>query len=63
MIEMEGKLYDQVICILIDPRSNYNYMSLELVDKCGLIKDLLEESMLNTYSVSQKLIIYFLKTL
>lgn len=43
---MDGKIYDQVISILIDPRSNYSYCSLELVDKCGLNKELQVESYL-----------------
>jgi len=36
IIEMEGKLCDQVVSILIDPRYDYGYVSLHLVDKCGL---------------------------
>jgi len=40
IIEKEGKLCDQVISILIDPRSNYSNVSPDLVDKCGLSKDL-----------------------
>ena len=39
IIEMEGKICDQYICILIEPRSNYSYVSPELVDKCGLNKE------------------------
>ena len=35
---MDDKLCDQVISILIDPGSNYNYVSLELVNKCDLSK-------------------------
>ena len=46
IIEMDGKICDQVISILIDPRSNYNYVSLHLVDKSGLNKELREESWL-----------------
>ena len=45
-IEMEGKLCDQVISILIDLGSNYSYVSPNLVDKCGLSKDLHAESWL-----------------
>ena len=44
--EMDGKICDQVIYILIDPRSNYSYFSLDLVDKCGLSKELHVESWL-----------------
>lgn len=40
IIEMDGKLCDQVISILADPRSNYSYVSLDLVDKFGLSKEL-----------------------
>lgn len=35
IIEIEGNLCDPFSYILIDPRSNYNYISLNLVDKCG----------------------------
>lgn len=38
IIEMEGKLYDRVVSIFIDPRSNYSYISPHLVDKCCLNK-------------------------
>jgi len=37
---MDGKICDQVISILIDPGSNYSYVSAALVDKCGLSKEL-----------------------
>ena len=37
---MDGKLCDRVISILIDPLSNYSYVSLDLVDTCGLSKEL-----------------------
>ena len=46
IIEMDGKLCDQVISILIDPGSNYSYGSPNLVDKCGLSKELHAESWL-----------------
>eukprot|EP00253_Pinus_taeda_P027303 PITA_27303 len=36
IVEMDDKLFDQVISILIDPGSNYSYVSPDLVDKCGL---------------------------
>jgi len=36
---MEGEICEQVISILIDPRSNYSYINLELVNKCGLNKE------------------------
>ena len=54
IIEMEGKVCDQVIYILIHPTFNYNYVSPDVVDEYGLSKDLHEESMLNMYLVSQK---------
>ena len=38
IIEMEGKLYGQVVSILIDLGSNYCYVNPDLVDKCGLRK-------------------------
>lgn len=38
IIMMEGKLCDQVFPISIDPRSNYSYVSPNLVDKRGLNK-------------------------
>ena len=43
---MDDKLSDQVISILIDPRSNHSYVSPDLVDKCGLSKELHVESWL-----------------
>ena len=43
---MDGKLCDQVISILIDPRSNYSYVSPDLVDTYGLSKELHAESWL-----------------
>lgn len=33
-IQMEGKLCNQVICILINPSSNYGYISENLEEKC-----------------------------
>ena len=38
IIEMDDRLCDQVVSILFDPRSNYSYINLGLVDKCGLRK-------------------------
>ena len=43
---MDGKLCDQVVSILIDPRSNYSYVNPNLVDKCGLNKEVHAESWL-----------------
>ena len=39
IIEMEGKICDQVVSILIDPGSNYSYISPDLVDKGCLSKE------------------------
>jgi len=46
IIEMEGKLCDQLVPIFIDPRSNYSYINLDLMDKCGLRKEVHVESWL-----------------
>eukprot|EP00253_Pinus_taeda_P033918 PITA_33918 len=46
IIEIDDKLCDQIVSILIDPRSNYNYINHDLVDKCGLRKEVHEESWL-----------------
>jgi len=35
IIEMDGKLCDQVVSILIDLGSNYSYINPDLVVKCG----------------------------
>jgi len=39
MIDMDDKLCDQVVYILIDPKSNYSYVNPDLVGKCGLNKE------------------------
>ena len=44
IIEIDGKLCHQVISILIDPRSNYIYVSHNLADQCGLNKELHADS-------------------
>jgi len=46
IIRMEGKLFDQVVSILIDPGSNYTYINPNLVDKFGLRKEVHAESCL-----------------
>lgn len=38
IIDIDGKLFDRVISILIDPGTNYSYVNPELVNKCGLRK-------------------------
>ena len=39
IIKMDGKICDQVVSILIDLGSNYNYVNPDLVDNCGLNKE------------------------
>ena len=46
IIEMDGKICDQVIYILIDLIYNYSYVNRDLVDKCGLRKEVHVESWL-----------------
>eukprot|EP00253_Pinus_taeda_P019959 PITA_19959 len=46
IIDMDGKFCDQFIPILIDHGSNYSYVSPDLVDNCGLSKELHAESWL-----------------
>jgi len=46
IIEMEGKIYVQFVSILVDHGSNYSYVNPELMDKCGLRKDMHAESWL-----------------
>ena len=38
IIEMDGKLCDQIVSILIEPGSNYSYVNHDLVDTFGLNK-------------------------
>ena len=38
IIDMEVKPCDQVVSILINPGSNYSYVNIDLLDKCGLNK-------------------------
>ena len=38
IINVDGKIGDQFVSIFIDPRSNYNYVNPDLVDKYGLNK-------------------------
>ena len=46
IIDMDSKIFDQVISIWIYPGSNYSYVSPDLVDNCGLSKELHVESWL-----------------
>jgi len=51
---MDGKICDQVISIFIDLGSNYNYVGPNLVDKCGLSKELHVESWLVQLAIGSK---------
>jgi len=53
-MEMNIKLFDQVVSILIDPRSNYSYVILDLLDKCGLNKEVHARSWLVQLNISTK---------
>lgn len=44
--KMEGKLCDRVVVILIDLGSNYSYVNPDLMDKCGLRKEVHADSWL-----------------
>jgi len=44
VIQMDGKLCDQFVSILIYPESNYSFVNPDLVDKCGLNKEVQVES-------------------
>jgi len=54
IIEMDDKLCDQVISILIDLGSNYSYINPYLVDKCGLRKEVHEKSWLAQLATGTK---------
>ena len=58
IIEMEGELCDQVVSILIDHGSNYSYVSLDLVDKCGLNKEVNAKSWLVQLATGTKKIVH-----
>eukprot|EP00253_Pinus_taeda_P034736 PITA_34736 len=51
---MEGKLCDRVVSIFIDIESNYSYVSPDLVDKCGLNKEMHIESWLVQLAIKTK---------
>ena len=46
IIEIHSNFCDQVVSILIDLGSNYSYVNHDLVDKCGLNKEVHPESWL-----------------
>jgi len=54
IIEMDSKLCDQVVSIFIEPRSNYSYVNPELVDKCGLNKEVHTKYWLVQLAISTK---------
>ncbi len=55
---MDIKLCDQVVSIFIEPGSRYSYVSLDLVDKCGLSKEVHVESWLVQLATSTKKRVY-----
>lgn len=54
IIEMEDKIYDRFVSIFIDLGLNYNYVNAELVDKCGLRKEVHVEIWLVHLTTSAK---------
>ena len=54
IIDMDSKLCDQVVSILIDPRANYSYANPDLVDKCGLNKEVHAKSWLVELAIGTK---------
>jgi len=53
-IDMDGKICDQAVSILIEPRSNYSHVNPDVVDKCGLNKEVLVESWLVQLATGKK---------
>ena len=51
---MDGNICDQFVSILIDPWFNYGYVSPNLVDKCGLNKEVHAKSWLVQLATSTK---------
>jgi len=51
---MDDKICNQVVSILIDLGSNYNYINPDLVDKCGLRKEVHEEYWLVELAIGTK---------
>jgi len=54
IIEMDGKIYDQVVYILIDPGYNYSYINPDLVDKYGLRLEVHAKSCLVQLAIGTK---------
>lgn len=57
-IEVDGKIFDQVDSILLDPRYNYSYVNPDLVDKCDLNKEVHSEYWLVQLATSTKKIFH-----
>lgn len=53
-IHMDGKLCNEVASILIDHGCNYSYINPDLVDKCGLRKEVHVESWLVQLAIGTK---------
>ena len=51
---MDGNICDQFISILINPRSKYSYVNPDLVNKCGLGKELYENYLLVPLALGTK---------
>jgi len=54
IIGMDGNFCDQVVSILIDLGSNYNYVNPDLVYKCGFTEEVHVESMLVQLAIGTK---------
>lgn len=55
---MDNKLHDQVFSILINPGFNYSYVNPNLVDKCGLNKNVHAKSWLVQLATGTKKRVY-----
>ena len=54
MVEVEGKLNQTPISILIDPRDSLSYISLDLVEKCKLSVETFVNSWLVQLATGEK---------
>ena len=54
IIEMDGKLFDQVVSILVNPGSNFSYVNPDLPDKCGFNKEFHAEYWLVQLTIGTK---------
>jgi len=57
---MDNKIFDQVVSIFIEPGSNNSYVSCDLVDKCGLNKEVQAKSWLVQLDTGTKKRVYHL---